>query len=165
MSILLRHLKAVCMTKIPVAARYLHFEKGSYSRVTDLDLKSSGDLFQWSLNLADHHGKWGFNDIVFRDKWCSDIRPKLLEFEKLTWGELASQAKGRGSGIKHHHVQVSCLTRSAQKRLRKDLLYDDLDDIFSLRLTGKIRLYGIIIERVMNLVWFDPRHEILPMRY
>jgi len=121
-------------------------------------------MFRWSLDLADYRGKWGFDTKVFRDKWCKEIRPKLLSFEDFTWGQLASQPKGRGAGTKHHHVSVSNLIKDAQKRLKKDLKYDDIDEFFSLRLSGKIRIYGIIINEIIYLVWYDPMHEILPVR-
>ncbi len=102
-----------------------------------MDLRSSRDMFHWSLMLADYGGKWGFNTKVFRNNWCTDILPKLLEFEKLTWGQLTSQHKGRGSGTKHHHVLVSDLTRNAKKRLKMDLPYEDVDELFSLRMAWK----------------------------
>ncbi len=29
---------------------------------------------------------------------------------------------------------------------------------------GKIRVYGIVIEQELNLLWYDPKHEIFPIR-
>ncbi len=45
-----------------------------------------------------------------------------------------------------------------------DLPYEDVDELFSLRMTGKIRVYGIAIEQQLNLLWYDPKHEIFPIR-
>ncbi|MCY4224507.1 MAG: hypothetical protein OXF06_06685 [Bacteroidetes bacterium] len=104
------------MAKNPITRGYPHIEKSVYPRITDSDLRSSRDMFHWSLMLADYGGKWGFNTKLFRDKWCINILPKLLDFEKLTWGQLATQHKGRGSGTKHHHVLVSDLVKDARKR-------------------------------------------------
>jgi len=83
------------MTKLSVIGGYPKLKKRIYSRVTDSDLKSSDQMFRWSLELADYRGKWGFDTQVFRDKWCKEIRPKLLAFEDYTWGQLASQSKGQ----------------------------------------------------------------------
>ncbi len=130
--------------------------------VTDLDLKSSGRMFQWSLEVADYGNDWGFNTDVLRDEWCSKILPKLKEFERLTWGQLANQAKGRGSGTKHHHVQVSALIKKAKRRLKQRDAWNDAEQLYSLRLDGKSRIYGIVVGQKLNLIWYDPRHEIYP---
>jgi len=70
------------MAKHSATRSYPHIEKSTYPSVTDADLRSSKNLFQWSLNPTDYGGKWGFDTKVFRDTWCQDILPKLLEFEK-----------------------------------------------------------------------------------
>ncbi len=95
------------MAKRPNIIRgYPNIEKSVSPRITDMDLRSSRDMFHWSLMLADYGGKWGFNTKVFRNNWCTDILPKLLEFEKLTWGQLTSQHKGRGSGTIMYPYQI-----------------------------------------------------------
>jgi len=37
------------------------------------------------------------------------------------------------------------------------------DDLFSLRLEGDMRIWGIRLGRVLQLVWYDPRHEVYPL--
>ena len=130
--------------------------------VTDHDLKSSREMFHWSLEIADYGNDWGFNTDILRDEWCPKILPKLKEFERLTWGQLANQAKGRGSGTKHHHVQVSALIKKAKKRLKQRDEWDDTEQLYSLRLDGKSRIYGIVVGNKLNLIWYDPGHEIYP---
>lgn len=51
----------------------------------DFDLKSNHQPFEWSLEIADFGGRWGFNNKVFRNEWCNNILPKLLNFEKKSW--------------------------------------------------------------------------------
>ena len=36
--------------------------------ITDHDLKSSREMFQWSLEIADYGNNWGFNTNVLRDE-------------------------------------------------------------------------------------------------
>lgn len=151
------------MAKKPKFPKVVHqtlSNKEAFSAVTDTDLKSSSEMFQWSLELADHESAWGFNTRVFKDEWCSKILPKLENFEKLTWGELSNQPKGRGPGTKHHHIQVSDIVKKARKRLEKNEEWMDVEQLYSLRLDGKTRLYGVLINRKLNLVWYDSKHEI-----
>ena len=152
------------MTKVAVAVGQPISEKKVAPPVTDPDLKSSKAPFRWSLERADYRGRWGFDTKVFRNDWCVRICRKLKEFEKLTWGQLANQPKGRGSGTKHHHVSVKRLTKKAKKRLQRDLEWGDIEEIYSLRLDGKTRIYGVVIEREFNIIWYDPNHEVLPIR-
>ena len=39
-------------------------------------------------------------------------------------------------------------------------LYLDVDQLFSLRLTARERLYGILNNGVFYVLWYDPCHEI-----
>lgn len=39
---------------------------------------------------------------------------------------------------------------------------DDQDALVSLGLTGRERIWGFIANGVMNLLWWDPNHEVCP---
>ena len=131
----------------------------------DKDLKTSQSPFKWSLQLADREGRWGFNDKVFADSWCGDILLKLQALEMKTWAIIAndSSGKSKGKGTRNHHIAVHDLSKNARKRLKKIKL-DDLDQLFSLRINGKKRLFGIVENHVMKLLWYDPRHEVCPTK-
>jgi hypothetical protein len=49
----------------------------------------------------------------------------------------------------------------ARKRLEQ-LRLDDTDELFSLRLNGQERLWGIRSNDIFSLLWWDPKHEICP---
>jgi hypothetical protein len=49
----------------------------------------------------------------------------------------------------------------AQRRLVA-IAQDDIDDLFSLHLGGKPRVWGVRDGSVLRLLWWDPEHEICP---
>ncbi len=131
--------------------------------VTDQDLKSCHNKFDWSLELADYHGSWGFTTEVFRRDWCHEILPKLQHFEQRKWAEIANETSGRRSGTRHHHVAIEDLIKNARKDL-KQLELEDLDELYSLRLDGKKRLYGVVHGNRFKIVWYDTKHEVCPSK-
>lgn len=90
---------------------------------------------------------WGSADAGHLD----DARSKLAGFEASTWAQLR--------GDHHHRVVVADLEPEAQKRLR-ELRQDDVDALYSLRLTGKRRVWGILHTNVFYLLWWDPTHSV-----
>ncbi len=66
-------------------------------------------------------------------------------------------------GAKHrnHTVLVSRLSPEAQKRLR-EIKQDDLDELTSLRLSGRERVWGIRESGIFHLLWWDPEHRVFP---
>ena len=115
----------------------------------------------WSFrNLDNGYKKWGFihvenlNDVVIS---------KLKNYEGMTWAEIMNASGGRSHGNNSHFENVSALIPEAQQRWN-ELKLDEYDNIFSLRLTGEKRLYGILENGVFRIVWFDPKHEIYSVK-
>ena len=97
-----------------------------------------------------------------RSDWCwSKINgAKLLEvvqrlgaFEKMTWTEIE-----RGGS---HQVEKHRLCKAARDRLLT-IQQDDVDELFSLRLTGTNRIWGIRVEGTLRILWWDPEHKVCP---
>ncbi len=149
--------------RAPRAANEPSGAKEARGRVTDQDLKSNHNKFEWSLALADYVGKWGFTTEVFRSEWCSKILPKLKDYEANKWTEIANATSGRSRGTRNHHVDISSLTKNARKRL-KELKLDDLDQLYSLRFESRKRLYGVVHGHVFKIIWYDTSHEICPSK-
>ena len=82
--------------------------------------------------------------------------------ERLTWAKLKETSGGMSQGTNHDPVSVGHLIAAAQTRLR-ELRHDDVDELFSLRLTGRARVYGIRDGRALKLLWYDHNHEIYPI--
>ena len=128
---------------------------------TDQELKSSQKPFRWSLEIADCSGEWGFTAELFKSKWCNGLLKKFLELEKTTWAIIANQTGGPSRGTNSHHVPISDIVNEAKKRLAQ-LYLDDLDDIYSLRISNKERIYGIVQDTVLFMIWYDPNHQVCP---
>lgn len=85
-----------------------------------------------------------------------EIRAKLGDLEKKTWGQILLEEKHR-----NHSVQVGDLIPEIQKRLTERQLL--LESLISLRLSGKERLWGYLSHwGAMEVLWWDPEHEICP---
>lgn len=83
-----------------------------------------------------------------------EIREKLKNFETMTWSQILIEAKKR-----NHTVSVESLEPAAKKRLRDSGL-TDIDELVSLHLTGTQRIWGILSEGVLHLLWWDPDHAV-----
>lgn len=99
-------------------------------------------------DLMDLNGPWRWN---LCETEIQEYTRNLLSWEQLSWRELSQ----RGC----HLVSISMLIPKAQKRLR-ELERQDLDELYSLRLSGKKRIWCIKDNNILWLLWWDPLHSI-----
>ncbi|MDE0048126.1 MAG: hypothetical protein OXU19_20060 [bacterium] len=66
-------------------------------------------------------------------------------------------AGGRARGNNSHFVEVRKLAGPAKARLA-EIGQDDVSELFSLRLSATVRIYGIRDRRALKLLWYDPHH-------
>lgn len=71
----------------------------------------------------------------------------------MTW----SGVMGNGS----HPVPLDNLTTEAVRRL-EEIGQADVDELFSLRLSGKERIWGIRDRHILKVLWWDPDHLVCP---
>lgn len=107
----------------------------------------------WQFNLLDWEGPWGWR-IIGTDKW-QDILTKLGHFETRTWADIKSHT---GS---HAVLIADCPNSQVIQRLT-EIKLDDIDELFSLRLSGKERVWGILDEHIFKFLWWDPNHKVWP---
>jgi hypothetical protein len=62
---------------------------------------------------------------------------------------------------KNHCVDVKDIIQPAQARL-SELNMDDHEQIYSLRLDGTQRIWGIRQQNYFRLLWFDFGHDLCP---
>lgn len=105
---------------------------------------------------------WVFRIIDFDSPWCPKqldqptllmIINKLGDFETMTWGDI--------EGPNNHSVEKYKLIKDAQQRL-ESINQDDVDELFSFRLNGRNRVWGIRDGQVFKLLWWDPEHQVCP---
>ena len=105
----------------------------------------------WRVGFMDLDGPWSWK-CVEPGMWWDTIFLRLRAFESMNWSEII-----RNTGS--HNVQVNKLIYEARKRL-EDINQDDIDALFSLRLSNKQRIWGIRNNRTLRLLWWDPKHEV-----
>ena len=86
-----------------------------------------------------------------------EIRGKLGGFEGQTWADIITKSQNN-----NHFMAVTKICDAAQARLNA-LHLDDTDALFSLRLSGTERIWGILDNGVMLVLWWDPFHQVYPV--
>jgi len=107
----------------------------------------------WKLSLLDWDGPWGWRDIK-ANQW-QQILQKLGYFETRTWADIKSD------GNNHAVFIQNCPNPETLKRLT-EIHLDDIEELFSLRLSGKERIWGILDNHIFKILWWDPNHEVWP---
>lgn len=105
----------------------------------------------WSFRILDIRGPWCWGELGGDS--LRSVLQRLKEFETMTWGEI--------EGRDHHFVDVPGCCKKTRDRL-VELRHDDADSLFSLRFTGKQRVFGIRDGQVLGILWWDPEHEVYP---
>jgi hypothetical protein len=109
--------------------------------------------FCWRVSDIDWEGQWGWSRATCQEL-LFDVIPKLHELASMRWGQIDGPT---GS----HFVEVSVLSPDAQRRLT-EIDKDEQARLFSLRITGTIRIWGIRDIAILRVLWWDPNHEVCP---
>ena len=89
---------------------------------------------------------------------------KILSYSSLTWEEIKQQTHDDGKS-KNHTLDYHGLSKAAKERIQKlELSVEDQDSIFSFAFTNKIRIVGIKDGADFFVLWYDPKHEVYPVR-
>src|ERR1700722_4676718 len=95
-------------------------------------------------------GRWGWHNSNILTMDIKEFLEKIFEHQKLSWYEL----RNNGS----HEVDLNQIIPAARKRL-EDIEQDEIAQLYSLRLTGKKRMWGIKENNIFWILWWDPNHE------
>ena len=74
----------------------------------------------------------------------------------MTWKDILNAPNAR-----NHFIQVSALGKPARDRV--EALGLDVDELMSLRVSQKQRIFGVMVEEVCQLLFWDPEHQVYPM--
>lgn len=107
----------------------------------------------WSISMLDVDGPFCWSKIGTNKFW-SEIIPKIKHLESQSYLVMINDAK-------HHNISIDKLTKQARDRL-EEIRLDDCEELFSIRLSGKERIFCIQQENVMKILWWDPDHLICP---
>lgn len=104
--------------------------------------------------MIDFGGPWGWNKIKDSSILLT-IQERLKNVETMKWPEIENRH--------NHFIQVKNIGKEAKKRLR-EINLEDCDTLFSFRVSGKKRLWGIRDNEVLNILWWDPEHTVYPVK-
>ncbi len=108
----------------------------------------------WAFSRMDCGGDFGWNQATVED--LQVIRDVLCNFETMTWSAIFLDAKKQ-----NHSCDVASLSSKARTRLL-EIGMDDQDKLWSIRLSSKKRLWGILDRGIFYIVWWDPNHQVYP---
>lgn len=118
----------------------------------------------WSFAKCDfEHPVWGLTQASNLPYLEQTLR-RFKEWERSKWKDVLTAKSGRKSNTQSHPISVSSLIKDAGERLC-ELNLDEYDTIYSLAITGKRRIWGIMIEETgtFQVLWYDLEHAIYPV--
>ncbi|MCX5209781.1 hypothetical protein OG689_10845 [Kitasatospora sp. NBC_00240] len=117
--------------------------------------KNSGQRICWRFQYVDDDSPWGISKLTPPE--MAALVSKLVDFESQTMHELFNHGEEPGKHYEPHRIPNSL----ARARLTA-LKLGDMTRVSRLRLGGKPRLYGFLIENVFHVLWWDREHEVWP---
>ncbi|CAN0601951.1 unnamed protein product [Ectocarpus sp. 12 AP-2014] len=111
-----------------------------------------GSVLSWRFNAVDKGGPFAWSAIP-DSQTHQKIVERLANFETMSESNLAQ------AGC--HAIELHKLCEEAQKRLT-ELKLDDLDDIYSFRIRGEPRVFGVVRQNYVRVLWYDPNHKVCP---
>lgn len=109
----------------------------------------------WRIGLLEMVEPFGWHKVSGTE--LQNVRQRLASLESMTWKEILYE----GGGKRNHLIKVIDLCDAAQQRLAA-IGQDDIDSVMSLGLTRVERIFGILENNVLRLLWWDPLHEVCP---
>ena len=134
--------------QVPVLKQFNTEKKAIVSQVPDWGQYKPA----WQISKLEMCDPFGWHNLD-RDK-LESIRTKLSHFESMTISEIF--VKGRKQ---NHSIAIDQLEAPARHRL-EELKLPDLEELHRLRLSGKERVWGILTQNVIQLLWWDPEHQV-----
>lgn len=110
-----------------------------------------GRYLAWRLGNGDRGGPFTIDNLSEDNR--RTVWERMSAFEKMTVSEVIATGS--------HPIPLSQLSEEAKTRL-EHLKIDDLDDIWSFRVTNTSRFWCIKHENIYALLWWDPYHKVCP---
>jgi hypothetical protein len=104
----------------------------------------------WNFSRCDKEGRWAFTEDKMNKVFWEKLLPRLQSYEQQSWLEFSGPDK------ESHFIKIDQLNKCAQQRLEE--LKINEEEIFSLRIEGKIRLYGLRHKATLIILWYDDDH-------
>lgn len=112
---------------------------------------SAGQFPLWAFRIVDLGGPWCWSALG--GDALREVLQRMRELESMTWHAITETGS--------HFIDISSLSKPARNRLM-EIQQDDVDQLYSLRMTGRRRIFGIRDGGVLRVLWWDPEHEVCP---
>ena len=130
-------------------------------RKTEQPLISTDGCKQiWVFDSIDRDGHFNF-DPRRSDIKCDDVLEKIIHYSMRTWKDIKGEKHDSGK-TKHHFLSYEALSEKAKARIRKLQLEENLDSIFSMRMSNMVRIVGLRDGEKFIVKWYAPHHEFCP---
>lgn len=106
----------------------------------------------WRFSRADRGGPFAWTALA-------DPADYKVVMERLHCFETMCAKDIGASGS--HEIQLDRLSKQARDRLQ-EIEQDDIDTLMSFRITGARRVFCIREREVMQVLWWDPEHQVCP---
>lgn len=144
--------------KKPKINKQISNEKNPTLKENAESYKKKTPSWKFAKNKNHEYDRW---KILYQDiEKINSIIDSLANFEGMTWQEIETSNGGKNKGTNSHFIDKKDLCKDAQEYMEK---YQLDDTIFSLRISGKERLFGQIENGIFIIHWFDAEHEICPL--
>lgn len=107
----------------------------------------------WQLDAVQLKDSFGW-EAISREKFLN-VLTRLKDIEKMTWGEIQKDPKS------FHSVRIADLETKARHELNR-LKLDDQESLFSIRISGRERVWAIKNGPILRVLWWDPEHQVCP---
>lgn len=110
----------------------------------------------WRVNRIELAGPFGWQTLDANQ--LEKIRERLHGFESMRWREILVDARKQ-----NHLIPLGELSKEAVARLDERFAGRlDVDELLSLRVQARERIWGILDRGVCELLWWDPYHQVCP---
>lgn len=106
----------------------------------------------WRIGWADDGGLWSTTAIDAEN--LAGILVRMKGWETMTWHAINGPDN-------HYSYENICKEAKARFKERNMVLFSD--NLYSLRITGRRRLWGILTGGIFHILWWDPEHSVYPV--
>jgi len=120
-------------------------------KTSELEKSYQRSSFKWAVESVQLSGDFGFHNCDHETLFKTIIN-RLKQFETMNWSEVIKTHS--------HEIDFNDVIPSIQIEIRT--LFDDELNLFSMRMAGRPRVWGVRKGAICYILFYDPDHEICP---
>lgn len=120
------------------------------------------------FNRVDRDGDYAFKTdrTDGEDLDTKRIIDFLIHYSKRTWADIERDTHDDGRSKHHFQKDKTKFSKEANERIKKMQIDDEVNSgaLYSFSLTNKMRVWGLRYENRFYILWYDPKHEVYPIK-